>query len=715
METRSDLDPLLSPSSVAVVGASPDSWYSSQLMDNLLEYGFDGTVYPVNPSRDEAWGRTCYDGVSELPEVVDLAVVSVPREYVVGTVAEAGEMGVPAALVITAGFGEADERGRELEAKLAETADEHDIRVGGPNCIGLANALEGTVLTSTCSRRPTPGSIGLVSQSGALAFTTFFERAADEDTDFAYIVSTGNEADLSATDYVEYMAADPDVSVICTYIEGLAEPRRFMDVAAAARRNGTPVLVVKTGRTPDAEDATLSHTGSVAGDDDAWQGAFDQVGVERVPDIPDLIARASALSAFEGADSDRICIASTSGGLASHLADLAAERALSLPDVSGDTEQSLLEMDDLLTFGEMHNPADIRGYGAEVLPEIAETLFADDSFDAYVFAIGLPAVDDRAASIADDLLAVREMADAPVFVLWTGRKEPVHLADPQPYEQIRTEMPLFYDPARCMDAVASIVRAGEPRGGARRDQWAEFKRARSDGDEGSEIALPAGRTLTWGEAEALLEAHGVSTPPTRLARSADEAADHAASLGYPVVLKIDSRDVVHRTDADAVRLDLQDRRAVREAYETVVENARSHAPDASLNGVIVQPRVPEGVEAFVGATRDDTFGPTVTVGPGGVLVEVLDDAVVRIPPLTEADSRAAIEATALDRLLDGSRGTEPADVDALCSLLRRVSQLVVQRPMIEELDLNPVVVHEADGGGSVPDALVRTRSSGRGR
>jgi len=706
MTARAGLDPLLAPESVAVVGASPDSWYSSQLIDNLLEYGFDGELYPVNPGREEAWGRTCYDRVSALPEVVDLAVVSVPREYVVDTVTDAGGMGVPAALVITAGFGEADERGERLERELAETAAEHGIRVGGPNCIGLANALEGIVLTSTCSRSPSPGSIGLVSQSGALAFTTFFERAADESIDFAYVVSTGNEADLTLTDHVEYMAGDPEVSVICAYIEGLDDPRRFMDAAREAERNGTPVLAVKVGRTEDAAAATLSHTGSLTGSDAAWGAAFDQTGVERVPDVPDLIGRASAHAAFDPPESDRVCIASTSGGLASLLADLASERDLTLPDVDGETERALLDMEPLLTFGEVHNPADIRGYGAEILPEIAEVLFRDEAFDAYVFAIGLPAVDERAAGIADDLLAVAETADAPVFYLWTGRKEPADLPDPQPYERVREELPLYYDPARCMDAVASVVEAGATTDDDASRRWAAVG---EDPSEGSGVELPSGRTLAWREAERLLDAYDIETPRTRVADSADEAARFAADLGYPVVLKVDSTDIPHRTDADAVRLDLGDERAVREAYRTIVENCRAYDPAADINGVLIQPRVEEGVEALVGISSGDAFGPTVTVGSGGTMTELLDDAVVRVPPLSRSEVREAVGRTKLEPLLAGHRGDAPGDTDALVSLVERVSRMAVEEDAIEEMDLNPVVVHERDAGVSVVDVLVRTR------
>lgn len=704
MSRPPDLEPLLSPDSVAVVGASPDSWYSSQLMDNLLDYGFDGDVYPVNPSRDEAWGRRCYDTLADLPETVDLAVVSVPREYVVDTVHDAGDLDIPAALVITAGFGEADEEGERLERELGEVADEYGVHVCGPNCIGLANAVEGTILTSTCSRPPEPGSIGLVSQSGALAFTTFYERAADEDIHFAYLVSTGNEVDLTLTDYVDYMADQLEVDVICAYVEGIEDPLQFMRAADEAVRSGTPVLTVKVGQSEIAEAATLSHTGSLTGSDAAWEAAFEQTGVERVPDIPDLLARARAHTAFDPPASNRICVASTSGGLASLLADMAAERGLELPDIAGNTEQRLLGMEDLLTFGEMHNPADIRGYGAEVLPEIAEALFDDDSFDAYVFAIGLPAVDEDAAEIAADLLTVSEMTDDPVLFLWTGRKEPADLEDPQPYERVRAEVPLYYDPGRCLDAVASLVDAGTAE---RRSSPSRAELEARTGD-GPDLDLPEGRVLIWEEAGPLLDAYDIPVSETGVATSAEKAVDYADEFGYPVVLKVNSSDVPHRTDADAVVGGVEDADGVRDAYDTIVKNVADYDPEADVNGVLVQPQVDDGIETLLGVSKEEGFGSVVTVGPGGTLVEVLEDTSVRVPPISGEDARSAVEETALDELLAGHRGAAAGDKAAFVSLVERVGRLAAEVDGVAEIDFNPVVVQERGDGVTALDVLVRT-------
>jgi acetyltransferase len=693
MTHRPDLEPLFAPESVAVVGASPTSFYSSNLIDNLLDYGYEGDLYLVNPGREEAWGRPCYDSVGDVPDVVDLAVVSVPREYVIEVVAEAGERGVPAAMVITAGFSEADEEGAELEAELAATAAEHDIRVMGPNCIGLANSHAETVLTATCTRKPERGAIGLASHSGALAFTTFFERAADEDVAFAHIVSTGNEADQSLTDYVEYMAGDDDVDVICCYIEGLDDARRFTEVARAATAAGTPVLAVKIGSSEVAQAAAASHTGSLTGSDEVWDAALRQAGIQRLDDIPDLLGGASVLDAFEPADGPNVCVASTSGGLATHLADLADERGLSLPPLADDVEQSLLDMEDLLTFGELHNPADIRGYGANVLPEVAERLFADDSFDAYLFAIGLSAVDERAAEVADAMVDVAETADRPVVYLWTGRKEPADLPDPQPYERVRQSVPLFYEPDRAVGALASLVDAGAARD---RVQAAPFDVGAPRGPE-----VQSG-VATWASATDLLAAYDVDPVETRLATTEYEAASHAAELGFPVVLKVDSPDVPHRNRADAVRVGLDSESAVLDAYAEILDNVREYDPDARVEGVLVQPMVDEGVEALVGVSRDDDFGPVVTVGSGGTLVEVIDDAAHLVTPFSDDDARAAVERTALPDLF-AAAGVDA--VDDLVTLLRRVGELAATRDDVAELDLNPVVC--TDRGVQAVDALVR--------
>lgn len=698
-----DLRPLFDPDTVAVVGASPDSFYSANLVDNLLDYGFGGELRLVNPSRDEAWGRPCYDDVGDVPGDVDLAVVAVPRDHVLDVVRSAGERGVPAALVITAGFAEADETGAELEAELAAAADRYGIDVAGPNCIGLANARDGVVLASTCSRRPEAGNVGLVSQSGALAFTTFYERATDEDVRFSHVVSTGNEADLGVPEFVEYLSEQSAVDVICAYVEGVDDPNAFVRAADRAVREGTPVLAVKVGRSDTAEAATLSHTGALTGDDAAWDAAFRQSGVQRVADIPDLLGQANAHVNAAAPDGDRLCVVSTSGGLASLLADMADERGLRLPAVEGATERALLDVEELLTFGGLDNPVDVRGYGAEVLDEIAEPLLADERFDAYVFAVGLSAVDDRAERIATQLREIDRRADDPVFALWTGRKEQDDPTSAAPYERLREDAPLYYDPSRCMDAVASTVRHARTRERLT-DRPSRRELEASVGDPVGDLRSDA--VLAWREAADLLAAYDVPTVETRVVGDAESAAAAAADVGFPVVVKVDSPALPHRTDVGAVVTDVATPDEARDAFETVSARARRHVSDDDVEGVLIQPQVEAPVEAMVGVAPDRLFGSLVSVGTGGTAVEALDDSAVAVPPLSRADARDAVDETLLSELLADRRDGPDLPVDDLADLVADVGTLAATEP-VAELDLNPVLV--GPNGVVAVDALVRTR------
>lgn len=664
------MEALFAPSSVAVIGASPESWYSSRLVDNLLEHGYEGDLYLVNPSRDEVWGRRCYDGVGDLPATPELVVVSVPRSVVPSVLREAGKEGVNAALVMSAGFAEADDNGRALEDEVADAVASTGIRVCGPNSLGILDS-RGVVLTPTCSRTPEKGGVALFSGSGALGFTTFYERGVDEDVRFARVVSTGNETDLSLADFVRDAAHDGDVNVVCCYVEGTA-PRDFVRAATEATASGTPVVAVKVGRSETADEAVVSHTGALTGDDDAWDAAFRRAGVERVDDIPDLLVRARTHDEYETCG-DRLCVVTTSGGLGSLVADLAAEEGLRLPPLSDDADEALRSVEGLLSYGGFGNPVDVRGYGADHLPEIADAV-RDDGYDAYLFCVGLSAVGDRAEGIADDLREVAERFDAPVFVVWTGRKGD-HDGTP-PYERLRREVPVYYDAEDAVGAVASLVGAGERRG-----RVAETPRLGRCSPEKPEIG---DGLLRWKEATRLLDRYGVETVETRTVDDADEAQAAARALGERVVVKADG--IAHRSDLGGVVTNIR-ADEVCDAYREVEEVG---------NGVLVQPQT-DGVEAFVGLAPEDGFGNVVTVGIGGRLAETVDDTASLLTPVARQDARAALGETALG-------GLDDEDREALVDYLVRVGEFAAENA-VEEFDLNPVMV--SDGRASAVDVLMK--------
>lgn len=696
------LKALLSPTSIAVVGASPDAQYAAGLIDNLLDFGYDGELFLVNPSRETAWNRPCYDDISDIPAVVDLAVISVPRQYVPGVVRDAAEMGISAALIITAGFGEADEKGLELQTELEAIVNESAIRVCGPNCLGIANTHAEIVLANTCTRKPGKGSIGLVSQSGALAFTTFFEQGADSDVNFSYIVSTGNEADLTTTDYIEYMIDDPTVDVICTYIEGVADPARFMAAVERATREGIPVLTTKIGRSDVVNQATISHTGSVTGNDDAWDAAFAQTGVERVSSIGGLLTKSQAHVLSPTPDIESVCIVSTSGGLGSLLADLAVENGLSVPQMNSRSEQFLLELESLLTFGHVQNPLDIRGYGLTVLEEVGEILMADDSFDAYVFGLGVPAVGEIAEAIVSDILTFAEHASDPVFIVWTGRRTPYdELGQIQPYEHLRKSIPVYYDAEQAISALASLHTFSNSRN---RVSTKPSRNTLQSAHKFEESEQTASGVLSWTEAESLLERYNIPVLETYLATSPTEAIEYSESFNSPVVLKVDSPDIPHRAAVDAVKTNLSSADEISDAFTAIHDNCSTHVPTAEINGILVQPQCTDSIEVLVGISSDETFGHVLTVAPGGSLVEVIDDVSIRIPPVANQDAVDLIQSTAVQSLIDASSDPS-ANRQALATLIEQVGNLAHTETSLRELDLNPVLV--ADGNAVAIDTLLR--------
>lgn len=702
-DTRSGLDQLFAPDSVAIVGASADSSYTAQLIRNLINQD-EPRVYPVNPNRDRVFDLTCFDSLDDVPEVVDLAVISVPRDYVVDVIEEAGALGVPAALIIAAGFSEADERGRCLTSELEDVINRYNINVAGPQSVGLVNAVEGVALTSLIETVPSPGSLGIISQSGGFAFTAL-ERGVEMNLNPAYAIATGNELDLTLVDYLDYMIDDPNVSAIVTYIEGVDDPRRFMNVAESAVRRGVPVITIKIGQSELTELTTKSHTGSLTGPDAGWTAAFTQTGVQQVADLPELLNRAAVHTAFDTPASNRVCIVTSSGGYMNMLADMATDRGLELPDLNADTERELLDFD-ILAFDELHNPVDVRGYGMEVLPDIADVVFADDSFDSYVFVNESKAIGEQAERIADNFLAAARRASDPVVILWAGcRKpeQPKHSDYPLPYERVQQEVPVFQDAVPCMNALASLVTFDTDR---KRLQNRPSRNELSTEQSVADIGLPNDRILTWNEAATLLKEHDIHPHETRLTKTPSQAVEAAVNFGFPVVLKVDSTDIPHRGDANAVITGITSPEEVRRGFNTIVENVQTQLPDADINGVLVQPEVNEGIEVLVGTAQDRMFGPLLTVGLGGTLVEVFEERTTRIPPISRQDAEDAMAEIKLNDVLATSTDVTETGIEELTTLMTTVSQLVTTIDGIAELDFNPVVVH--DRGISIVDILIRT-------
>ena len=693
---------MLNPRSIAVVGATERPQYGGRFLRAALQAGDRLQVYPVNPRYDELLGQKCYASVLDLPEAPDAVGIIVPYHRVIPVLRESAERGAGSAIVISAGFSErgVDDR-RELQAELGNVAQETGVRISGPNCLGLANIkddiwacsssrLEGVELRS--------GNVGLVCQSGASAFGPFLSRAVGRGVGYSYIVSTGNEADLEAPDFARYLLDDDDTSVIAMFIEGFKDARKFLEVARLAAERGKPIVAVKIGRSDLGMRAARSHTAALTGVDEVYDAAFEQYGVVRVHDWDKLLEVAQLLSVGKSPAKQGIALVSHSGGVCSLTADNLGDAGLELPDLSNPARDAINDI--LEGFGWAANPADITGHASRdtVLP-IMENMINEPEVGTLVVASS--ASDDQARHVID----VRDRHDKLVTFLYTGNE----LGASTGLDRLKdAAVPVFHSPENLASALRQF------------HDYHSWRQSRGGSDSGSVQAITDAQdvlanalrsrdetTLSEYEAKQLLAQWGVPIVAERLATSKDGAVDAALEIGYPVVVKVNSPDILHKTEARALRIGLTSGDAVRSAYRDVVANAKSYAPDARIEGALVGEMVRDGTEVIVGVTYDSQLGPVLLFGMGGILVEVMRDVALRVCPISPLDAEEMVAQVRGSRLLHGFRGKPKADVNALIDTLVQVSDLAVHLDgVIEELDINPLAVLPQGSGVKALDALV---------
>lgn len=693
---------MLNPRSIAVVGATERPQYGGRFLRAALQASDRVRVYPVNPRYDELLGRKCYASVLGLPEPPDAVGIIVPYHRVIPVLRESAERGAGSAIVISAGFSErgVDDR-RELQAELGEVARETGVRISGPNCLGLANIkddiwacsssrLEGVELRS--------GNVGLVCQSGASAFGPFLSRAVGRGVGYSYIVSTGNEADLEGPDFARYLLDDDDTKVIAMFIEGFKDARKFLEVARLAAERGKPIVAVKIGRSDLGMRAARSHTAALTGVDEVYDAAFEQYGVVRVHDWDKLLEVAHLLSVGKSPANRGISLVSHSGGVCSLTADNLGDAGLELPELSDPARDAINDI--LEGFGWAANPADITGHASRdtVLP-IMEHMISEP--DVGTLVVASSASDAQAQHVID----VRDRHDKLVTFLYTGNELGAstgldHLKD--------AGVPVFHSPENLASALRKFHDYHSWRQ-SRQDSDFSGARAISDGQSSCANTLSSKdeATLSEHEAKHLIAQWGVPIVTERLATSEDEAVDAAREIGYPVVVKVNSPDILHKTEAGALRVGIIDDEAVRAAYREVVANARSHSPGARIDGVLVGEMVQDATEVIVGVTYDPQLGPVLLFGMGGILVEVMRDVALRVCPISKLDAEEMVAQVRGAMLLHGFRGQPKADVGALVQTLVQVSDLAVHlEGIIEELDINPLAVLPEGRGVKALDALV---------
>jgi acetyltransferase len=685
---------LFAPNSIAVIGASSEPGkVGSVTLANLLSAGFTGEVFPVNVHHQTVQGLRAYPSVKDLPQKVDLAIICTPAATTVDLVRQCGSSGVGGLIILSAGFQEVGAAGRALEGALrSELARYRQMRVIGPNCLGVM-VPSAKLNASFAATMALPGRVAFVSQSGALC-TAMLDWAGEQSLGFSHFVSVGNMLDVDLADLLDYLAEDGTTDAVVLYIESVTNARRFMSAARACARR-KPIVATKAGRFPQSAQAAASHTGAMAGVDSVYEAALERAGIVRVFDVDDLFDCAQLLARAPRATGERLAIVTNAGGPGVMACDALLGRQGKLAQLSEATRQQL---DKILPASWSHgNPVDILGDATpERYARALEIVASDRQVDAVLAILTPQAMTDPTAT-AQALVAIARSAPLPIFANWMGGRmvrEGVDVLN-------QAGIPTAPTPDDAVAAFMHLVRYGRnlkllyetPR-----EIPLDFGERRDQSRHRLQQLFETGRELLYeSEAKSLLAAYGIPVAEGREGHSADEVVSLAETVGFPVVLKVVSPQITHKTDVGGVQLNLANEAQVRAAYGEMFSNVRQARPDAQIHAVSVQPMVslPGGIELIIGAKKDPVFGPVIMVGFGGIAAELFHDSALGLPPLNERLALHMLESLRAWPLVKGYRGRKPiASVDRLIEILLRFSTLVADFPQIAELDANPVLVRD---------------------
>jgi acetyltransferase len=691
-----NLDKIFNPKTVAIIGASDEEGtVGHALMKNFKELGFEGRIYPVNIKKSEVMGLKAYPTVEQVPEPVDLAVIATPARTVPDIVEQCGKTGIKGLIIISAGFKEIGEEGRALEQKIMELKRKYDLRIIGPNCLGVIRP--SVKMNATfISKMPKPGNIAFISQSGALG-SAILDYALHENIGFSNFVSIGSMIDVDFGDLIDYFGTDPKTRSILMYIEGLTDARKFMSAARHFART-KPIILVKAGKYSESAKAAASHTGSLTGEDNIYDAAFKRAGVVRVDEIADLFNAAEVLGMQPLPNGPNLAIITNAGGPGVMATDALIGQGGKVAKLSPKTMETLNAV--LPHFWSHGNPIDILGDAhADRYKATIEACLADENVDGILIIYTHQAVAEpvEIAKIISELVKNQSYHNKTILTSFIGYDSveeansifsqnsiPTFTTPEQATKtylymyQYKRNLELLYETPEevPVDAMAP-----------KRPLMVILRNAAQENRE----------LLTEAEAKRFLEYYNFPVVKTRVATTQDEAVRLAAETGYPVVLKILSPQIVHKTDAGGVVLDLNNEAEVREAYDRIIEKAKQYDPGAEIQGVTVQKMIKKtGYEVILGAKRDPLFGPVVLFGMGGVGVELFKDFSLGLPPLNQTLVRRMMEETKVYQLLKGYRNVPPANIKLLEEIMVLFSQLLVDFPQLSEVDINPLFINETE-------------------
>lgn len=690
---------MLHPSSIAVIGASNNPRkIGHALIKGLLESGYKGDIFPVNPTSDEIQGLKAYPSVLDIPVEVDTAILTVPAKFALDVTEECGKKGVKSLIVITSGFGEVGEV--ELENKLVQKAKQHGMRVLGPNVVGILSNAE-DMNASFAAFLPFPGKASIISQSGALLVAIIAATYA-RGIGFNEMVSIGNMADIQFSDVIAFMDQDDATSCIAMYIESLNDGRRFIETC---RKASKPIIALKAGTSTRGAAAAASHTGSLAGLARIYEAAFEQAGVIQAIDVNNLLDRTLALSLQPPMLGDSIAILSNGGGVGVLSADAAERFGIPAEEMPKDLQAAL--MDWIPSYGSARNPVDLTGMGdAERFYQTTKLTVSHPWVDGLVIQICESQMLDLVEIVKGVHRAIEEsgIKDKPITVSLIGGDR----AEEATRWMIEHGIPAYNSPDLAINALAALREVARYRALLAETPETTGKIDPVAARAVIESVRETGRLgLTEIESRAIFEAYGLPIAQTRLATSQEEAVSHAGEIGYPVVLKIVSPDILHKSDAGGVKVGIGDEAGVREAYQTIMANARAYKADAVIAGIAVQEMAPAGTEVIIGSIDDPTFGQTVMFGLGGIFVEALKDVTFRVAPISPRQAEDMLNEIRGVSVLRGIRGEAPRDQAALAATISRYAHMVADLgDDLAETDANPCLVYEEGKGVRIVDARV---------
>jgi 4-hydroxybutyryl-CoA synthetase (ADP-forming) len=695
----------LSPTSIAIVGASEKPGVGKAIFLNILN-GYKGKIYPISPTSSSIFGIKAYKSVLDVDHDIDLAVVATPSKIVPSVMEEIGKKKIRASIIVSAGFKEVDESGAKLEQIIGDIGRQYGIRIIGPNCLGIMSLTEQNLVNLTFLKiTPKYGEIALVSQSGAICAATV-EDAMAQGIGFSKVISMGNKVDMDENDILELLEDDPFTKVIVMYLEDIHDGRRFMDIAKRITfEKKKPIVVLKAGRTPEGAKAAMSHTGALMGSDEIYESVFKQSGVIRVDTMQELFELATAFSKQPlPAENKGVAIVSNAGGPAIISTDACSKYRIQMADIS-DSKDFISKV--IPPHGSSKNPIDIVGDADfNRFEKVLQEILSNPNVGSVV-TMCTPSATLDYNELAKTIIRTSKNTGKTMLAALMG------LAEGLENKQILSEggVPHFMYAEPAIRTLDSMYRFSK---------WLNYKNESIKSysvdkykvkDILSDVKKQGRSNLLEDEGYEVLKAYGFPVPKSILVNNENDAIDASNKIGYPVVMKISSKDVIHKSDSGGVKVGVKDAVEVKDAFNLILSNVKARHPDADINGILVQEMITQSREIILGAKQDKLFGPLLLFGLGGIYVEILKDVIFRLAPISESEARNMVESIKTIGLLKGARGEKYSDISSVVDCLLRLSQLVVDFPEIEEFDINPLLVLEEGKGSRVVDVRIKIKNN----